>query len=134
MEAWTLESAHDLALPETERWRSLRRECGALDSLLHALWWSFVRGYLRLFHRLEIRGRRHLPVQPPFLLVANHASHLDALVLFAALRCGMRDRVFPLASGDAFFGGAASAVFSAFLVNALPIWKRRCRPLDLLEL
>jgi len=44
-----------------------------------------LRGWLRLFHRLEIEGLEHLPKEGSFVMVANHSSHLDALCLLAAL-------------------------------------------------
>ena len=34
---------------------------------------------------LSVRGLEHLPTQSPYVLVCNHASYMDALVLFAAL-------------------------------------------------
>jgi hypothetical protein len=56
------------------------------------------RGYLAVWHRLEIRGQANLPKKPPFVRVANHASHLDAFVLAAALRQGEIPFGFTLAT------------------------------------
>src|SRR5947209_2032286 len=81
MEDWKLDPAHDLGLPLKERLRSLRRESGLLESGAHLFWWLTLRGYFRAYHRLEIHGLEHLPPEPPFACIANHASHLDALAL-----------------------------------------------------
>lgn len=37
--------------------------------------------YLRLVHRLEIRGRRRIPLSGPVILCANHSSYFDSMLL-----------------------------------------------------
>ncbi len=111
-----------------ERLRSVSREAGLLETGAQLVWWSFVRICLTVFHRLEIRGREHVPRQPPFILVSNHASHLDAPALAAAVPFHLRMKLFPIAAGDAFFETPAAAAFSALVLNALPMWRRRCGP------
>ena len=61
-------------------------------------------------------------------------SHLDALVLGAALRPRHRERAFPIAAGDVFFQTTAVSVFSAIMLNALPMWRKNCGPHALAEL
>ena len=56
---------------------------------------------------------------------ANHTSHLDALVLGATLPLKLRDQLFPLATGDVFFHTPALAAFSATVLNALPVWRKK---------
>src|ERR1051325_7009047 len=103
MDDWKLEPAHDLGLPLKERTRSLRREAGLAETLVQWFSWTFIRSFLAVYHRLEITGREHVPPAPPFVLVANHASHLDALALASSLPARIRGRVFPIAAGDTFF-------------------------------
>lgn len=122
---WELTPATDLNLPVGERARSLSRERGLLDTTVGFLWWGFVRTYMRLYHRLKIAGRELLPVKAPFLLVANHASHLDVMVLASALPRRLRHCVYPVAAGDTFFESPVAASFAAFVLNALPMWRRR---------
>ncbi len=83
-----------------------------------------VRVYLNLFHRLKIVGREYLPAEPPFVLVANHCSHLDALILAAALPARHRRYVFPVSAGDVFFETKLATAFSALCLNALPMWRK----------
>jgi 1-acyl-sn-glycerol-3-phosphate acyltransferase len=121
---WTLQPARDLQQTGLARYRNPRREHGLVSSVLRLGWWSAVRLWLSLVNRLRIRGRHRLPADGPFVLVANHESHLDALVLACALPLGLRDRMFPLAAGDVFFETPAVAAFAAHLLNALPVWRR----------
>lgn len=131
MEHWTYRPADDLGLSARERLRSLRREGGLLDPAARALWWTAVRAYLKACHRLESRGLENLPRRPPFVMVANHASHLDALVLGSVLPWHLRERVHPLAAGDTFFESLPISAFAAFAMNALPLWRRNFNPRDI---
>jgi 1-acyl-sn-glycerol-3-phosphate acyltransferase len=126
MDDWKLQPARDLGLPLEARARSLRREDGLGEALLHRAWWLLLGSYLRTYHRLKIIGREHLPKLPPFVLVANHSSHLDALALAAMLPPRLRHRVFPIAAGDTFFQTPGMAAFAAFVLNALPMWRKHC--------
>ena len=59
------------------------------------------------------------------MLVANHASHLDALSLLAALPSRQAHLAYSLAAGDHFFTSTPAAAFAAYAVNALPVWRTR---------
>ena len=126
MDDWKLEPAHDIGLHEPERWRSLRRESGLLSTGIHIAAWTVVQVYLSLWHRLKIEHWGRVPAEPPFILCANHSSHLDTLVLASQLSWRLRDRVFPLAAGDVFFERPAKSAFAATVLNALPIWRKKC--------
>lgn len=126
MEDWKYDPAHDLGLPMKQRLRSLKRESGLIESIARLGWRGLVRTYLTLWHRLSVEGREHLPAEPPFVMIANHTSHLDAIALASALPARLRDCVLPLAAGDTFFETPMLAAFAAGLMNALPMWRRNC--------
>jgi 1-acyl-sn-glycerol-3-phosphate acyltransferase len=96
----------------------------------HGLAWT----YFRLYHRLRVEGAENLPVEPPFVLVANHASHLDALALAATMPRRLCSRVFPIAAGDVFFQTPTTSLAFAFFLNALPMWRKHCGAHALVEL
>ncbi|MCA9028764.1 MAG: 1-acyl-sn-glycerol-3-phosphate acyltransferase [Planctomycetaceae bacterium] len=123
MNDWQYQPAQDLDLTPSERLRSYRREDGLISDGCRLLWWSGVKSSLKLWHRLSVTGREHLPQSPSYVLVANHSSHLDALVLAAALPLSVRNQLFPLAAGDAFFERPATSLFAAVMLNALPVWR-----------
>jgi hypothetical protein len=128
MEPWQLQPARDTGLTPAERFRSVRRESGLLESMAQQACFSVLRIYFSIAHRLTISGREKLPVHGPFVLAANHCSHLDALVLGAALKPRHRERAFPIAAGDVFFQTTAVSLFSAVMLNALPMWRKNCGP------
>lgn len=134
MEPWQLQPARDTGLTPAERFRSVRRESGLLESLTHHVCFSLLRIYFAVAHRLTIVGRDNLPPHGPFVLAANHCSHLDALVLGAALRPRHRGRAFPIAAGDVFFQTNVTSTFSAIMLNALPMWRKNCGPHALADL
>lgn len=120
MEPWRYESARDLDQTLVERLRRFPREPDMLVYGLRSLAALATRGWLRFFHRLEIIGREHLPLEGSFVIVANHSSHLDALCLLAALPLRKLHRAFPAAAQDYFFVSVPRVAVAAIAVNALP--------------
>lgn len=126
MDEWQFEPARDLGLTRSEQRLSLRREVGLESAITCLAWRTVTRIYLALAHRLRIRGRENLPPRPPFVLIANHASHLDAVVLGAMLPARLAGSVFPIAAGDTFFTKRSSSIFATAWMNALPLWRKNC--------
>lgn len=111
-------------MPMGARLRSVRREQGTVPWTFHLMSWLMIGWALRIYHRLRVTGCEHLPKEGPFVLVSNHASHLDTLVLGGCLPWRLRPDSFPIAAGDTFFKKSGTALLSAYLMNALPIWRR----------
>ena len=124
MEDWTLQAARDFGVPLSRRPLDLQREPGLIETGGHVLWRSALRCYLSTYHRLRILHADRIPAEPPFVIVANHASHLDALAISAALPLRLCDRVFPIAAGDVFFQTPAIGWLAVGLINALPMWRK----------
>lgn len=78
---------------------------------------GFVRAALRTHVKITVIGREHIP-SGGFVIVSNHTSHLDSVVLMQV--CGGRfDRFHLAAASDYFFGtGPVSAGPSQTAVNA----------------
>ena len=126
MDEWQYKPAQDLGIAGSDRLRSVKRESGLFGLISRNLWWWWVRGVLRLTERIEVIGREQLPASAPFVVVANHSSHLDVMVLATALPLHLRNCVIPLAAGDTFFETPAMAAFAANMMNALPLWRKNC--------
>lgn len=134
MDDWQYKPARDQALTPAEKLRSLQRESGLAFATTQLLWRVGVYAYLKTYHRLRVIGGENIPAKPPFVMIANHASHLDALVLGAALPWQLRRHAFPIAAGDVFFETPQASLFSAMTLNALPMWRKHCGPHALQEL
>lgn len=120
MDAWHYDPDVDLDQPMIERLRHFPREPDMLVYGLRGLAALVLRGWLRSYHRLAVVGRENLPADSSFVMVANHASHLDALCLCAALPLSKLHRAFPVAAKDYFFCSTPRALASTIGINALP--------------
>lgn len=83
-----------------------------------------LRSWLRLVHGFHVVGRENLPATGSFLMVANHASHWDALGLLSALPLSRIHRAYPAAAADYFFTDLPRSAISAVVVNAMPFNRR----------
>lgn len=130
---WQYRPARDHGLKPTARLKSVSREAGLLGVAGSFLWWTIMRFYAGLFHRPRVEGAAHVP-QPPFVLIANHASHLDTIMLATRVKLRFAHLVHPLAAGDTFFDDPASSMFAAAALNALPVWRGRTRRAEIATL
>ncbi len=79
----------------------------------------------RIFTGADIIGRQRLPLKGPAILVANHASHVDTLLLLTIYPSKALDRVRPAAAADYFLKGALMSWFSRRILNIVPVARDR---------
>jgi len=120
MEQWHYDPTVDLDPSMIERLQGLLREPNPLVCGMRTLTAAGLRCWLRVYHQFTIIGRQNLPADRSFLLIANHASHLDTLCLLSALPIGRLHHAFPAAAKDYFCVSAPRALLAAVVVNALP--------------
>ena len=133
MDSWSYEPTPDFDQAPIERLKNFPRHPDFLVYAARTVTNLAIRGLLRVWHRFEIAGRENLPAEESFVLVANHASHLDAPALLAALPLAKIHRAFPAAASDYFFTNISKLVFSAVVVNAMP-FDRKENPRQSLDL
>jgi 1-acyl-sn-glycerol-3-phosphate acyltransferase len=93
-----------------------------MDRVLRFLFfWLVVRPVVLVVLGLNVRHRRRLPAGGPALVVANHNSHLDAMVLMVLFSTRLLARLRPVAAADYFLRNRAMAWFSLHVLGILPI-------------
>jgi 1-acyl-sn-glycerol-3-phosphate acyltransferase len=92
----------------------------AATSLRRALHSVFI-PYSRYLSTLEVRGAEHIDGERPFIFVANHASHVDTILLLSAIPPKERYRTVVAAAVDSFFMDHRNAFKTVILFNAIPV-------------
>jgi 1-acyl-sn-glycerol-3-phosphate acyltransferase len=133
MDEWRYEPTADFDQSPLQRLAAFPRHPDMFVYGLRLAAHLFVRAWLRLYHRFRVTGRQHLPLDRPFVMVANHASHLDAVTLLSALPLPRIQHAYPAAAKDYFFTSMPKIAFSAVVINAMP-FDRKENPRESLTL
>jgi 1-acyl-sn-glycerol-3-phosphate acyltransferase len=90
----------------------------------HLFFWLVVRPIVLVLLGLNVRRRELLPTEGPAIVVANHNSHLDTMVLMTLLPAGLLPRVRPVAAADYFLRNRLLAWFSLRVIGILPVARK----------
>jgi len=85
----------------------------------------FVRLIVLIVLGLNVRNREKLPKNGPAIIVANHNSHLDTMVLMSLLPSHLLPITKPVAAADYFLRNKFIAWFALDIVGILPISRKR---------
>lgn len=133
MEEWDYQPTADFDKTPIEKLATFPRQPDMLVYAVRLAVHVVIRAWLRVYHRFRIIGRERLPLDRPFALVANHASHLDAVTLLSALPLARIQHAYPAAAKDYFFTSTPAIAFSAVVMNAMP-FDRKENPRESLAL
>ncbi|MGH7674024.1 MAG: lysophospholipid acyltransferase family protein [Gemmatimonadales bacterium] len=90
--------------------------------------WLVVRPVVLVVLGLNVRHRERLPARGPAIVVANHNSHLDTVVLMTLLPSRLLPRIRPVAAADYFLRNALIAWFARRIMGIIPIERRGREP------
>lgn len=75
----------------------------------------------RLFTGADVIGREHLPMKGPAIIAANHASHVDTLMLLTLFKARSIGCVRPAAASDYFLKDPVVSWFSRNVIGIIPV-------------
>lgn len=130
---WHYDTAKDSGLSFVDRLKTCPREPDPLVYAARVATALAIRCALRIYNRFEITGRDNLPRDASFVLVANHASHLDAVALLSALPLRSLHRAYPIAARDYFGANSMRLALTSIIANVM-LFDRNKNGVDELKL
>jgi 1-acyl-sn-glycerol-3-phosphate acyltransferase len=95
-------------------------------NLLRYLWYTcLVRPLILFAMGVHVRNRAGLPRTGPAIIVANHNSHLDAMVLASLFPLRMLKKLRPVAAADYFLRNRRLAWFALNIIGIIPLQRQR---------
>ena len=70
---------------------------------------------------LNVRGRQGLPAHGPAIIIANHNSHLDTVVLLSLFPFSLAKRIRPVAAADSFLRNSLLGWFALSVLRIIPV-------------
>lgn len=80
-----------------------------------------ARPIARVFTGADIIGREKLPLKGPAILAANHASHVDTILMLTLYPSKGLDKVRPAAAADYFLRGGLISWLSNTIIGIVPV-------------
>ncbi|MCV0424771.1 MAG: 1-acyl-sn-glycerol-3-phosphate acyltransferase [Roseibium sp.] len=89
--------------------------------MLQKAFYIFVKTAVLFLLGLNVRRKELLPSDGPAIIVANHNSHLDTMVLMALMPLSRLKDIKPVAAADYFFSSPRKAWLSEHVLGIIPV-------------
>ena len=100
-----------------------------MSAYLRLFFFGFVvRPLVYVILGLNVRHWERLPGDGPAVIVANHNSHLDTLVLMSLLPLRMLKKLHPVADADYFLRNRLLAWFATQIIGIIPLTRSGASP------
>ena len=116
---WHYDTATDFGISFLDRLRRCPREPDPVVYAARTASAIAIRAAMKMYNRFEIFGRDNLPADRSFIMVSNHASHMDTVALLAALRLRCVHSAYPLAARDYFDANPVRLALTAIIANVM---------------
>jgi len=84
----------------------------------------FIRPLILIVSGVHIRGKEHLPNDGASIIVSNHNSHLDTMVLMTLYPINRLPKVRPVAAFDYFMKNKYISWFSQEIIGIIPLKRK----------
>lgn len=81
--------------------------------------------FAKIMYSTDLCGREHLPVKGPAIVVANHASHVDTLLILTMFPARALKHVRPAAAADYFLANPVIGWFSRHIIGIVPVERKK---------
>jgi 1-acyl-sn-glycerol-3-phosphate acyltransferase len=92
-----------------------------LTKFLRPLFYLFVRFYFNVYHKLKVRGYKPYYSRNPYIIIANHSSHLDTPLIISCFSLDSVNKIRAIAALDYFFSNPLVRISTHLLCNIIPI-------------
>lgn len=92
--------------------------------MLQKAFYIFIKIAVLFLLGLNVRRKELLPSSGPAIIVANHNSHLDTMVLMALMPLSKLKNIKPVAAADYFFSSPWKAWFSKHVLGIIPVERK----------
>jgi 1-acyl-sn-glycerol-3-phosphate acyltransferase len=92
--------------------------------VLRIIYSGIIRSFLKLIIGVKFDNANFLLQEKQFVIVANHNSHIDTMVLMASLPASIIHKVKPVAAADYFGKTKFRATISNYFINTLLISRK----------
>jgi 1-acyl-sn-glycerol-3-phosphate acyltransferase len=95
-----------------------------LKTLRFLFFLLIVRPLVLIILGLNVRRRQLLPADGPAVIIANHNSHLDTMVLISLLPLRLLHKLRPVAAMDYFLSNPLLAWFATHIIGIIPLQRK----------